>query len=722
MRYAFGFEGGLAGIVLSLAAAGLVAWTWRRKEGAPRAALWLRTAALAALALCSLKVTLKRLDARLAKPPLAIILDNGSSMSAKDGGQVDRLQRAIQWLKANRGSIEDRAQVSLFSASDRAKRISWDDLERLKISNAGFDIESALTDTGGVGLGRTWLFSDGISDSESREPPAPVDTVGVGPAKTVKSLLISELLTPDFVFLHSRFNISANFEASGLGGSFLSARLIKNGAVVSQQRLSPTGDFEAFQSTFSALAESLGQERYRLEVVDERTGAKLGSREARIEVIRQKHRVMYLAGRPSPEYSALREHLKSDPNHELVSFVILRNPENVSPVPDHELSLIPFPAQEIFVQNLFQFDLFILENFAYWRFNLPVAYLDGLKRFVAQGGALLVIGGSNAYTQGGYRATPLEEILPVNLWTSSDDFLPGLFKPVVLQPEHPLILQSDSLESSKAAWESLPPMDGFNRFNGVKPGATVLLSVTDQKTPGGMPMPLLAIRDYGKGKVMVLGTDSTWRWKLAAGANWRISSFYGRFWNKAVQYLSGTLDLKKVKFSPLPDRMPAQEPALLTLNVFDESFRPLQKRGVDVKTIWTTPDGKQQNVTANEKEPGRYEIALTGLAPGAHIVRGIVRQAGQILGEDTARFLWEAAPPELPLRRQWLKALSERSGGRYSDLSRVDAKDWLAELPAVKKERQVLQRWHVWNSGFWLLLIAACLAGEWLIRRRAGFV
>src|SRR5205085_1148952 len=95
------------------------------------------------------------------------------------------------------------------------------------------------------------------------------------------------------------------------------------------------------------------------------------ARELRVEVIRRKHRIMYLAGRPSFEYSHLREQLKSDPNSELVSFVILRNPDNPAPVPDSELSLIPFPAREIFVSSLSQFDIFILENFAYSRFLLP---------------------------------------------------------------------------------------------------------------------------------------------------------------------------------------------------------------------------------------------------------------------------------------------------------------------------------------------------------------
>ena len=87
--------------------------------------------------------------------------------------------------------------------------------------------------------------------------------------------------------------------------------------------------------SIEAVAESLGQEDYRLEV--RAAGSKVSdARDFQIEVIRQKHRIMYLAGRPSFEYAQLREYLKSDPNHELVSFVILRNPENQIAVPDQD--------------------------------------------------------------------------------------------------------------------------------------------------------------------------------------------------------------------------------------------------------------------------------------------------------------------------------------------------------------------------------------------------
>ncbi|MCX5790100.1 MAG: glutamine amidotransferase, partial [Elusimicrobia bacterium] len=443
---------------------------------------------------------------------------------------------------------------------------------------------------------------------------------------------------------------------------------------------------------------------------------------------RQKYRIMYLAGRPSFEYAHLREQLRSDPNHELVSFVILRNPENVLMVPDYELSLIPFPAQEIFVQNLMQFDLFILENFAYWRFNLPVQYLDGLKRFVAQGGGLLVVGGSNAFSRGGYQGTPLEEILPVTLWQDKDDYSPGLFSPRLAAPDNPLVQLADTPQAVASLWRSLPPLDGFNRFQSVRSGSAVLLAHPSEKLPSGQALPIVAVREYGKGKVMVVGTDSTWRWRLGAGSDWRLSAFYSRFWSRAVQYLSGSLELKKVRFAPLPDRMPPREPATLTVNLFDESFRPLSGSEADLRVLWTAPNGRTRPASPRELRPGVFEIELTGLGEGVHQLRAVARYRGQAWGEDTARFEWRPRPPESPLNRRRLQETAERSGGpgpgpggRYADLDRVPAREWLEALPPVRRESEVLRRYQPFDSQAWLWLIAAVLILEWLLRRRLGF-
>ena len=84
-----------------------------------------------------------------------------------------------------------------------------------------------------------------------------------------------------------------------------------------------------------------------------------------MEVRRDKIRVLTLSGSPSWNYRFLRFALKQDPFLELVSFVFLRTPSDVVDVRENELSLIPFPIDEIFVEELKNFDVLILDDFSY---------------------------------------------------------------------------------------------------------------------------------------------------------------------------------------------------------------------------------------------------------------------------------------------------------------------------------------------------------------------
>lgn len=721
-----------------LAAGGTAAFLMLRPltRGLPRPVLALRAAALLLLLGSLLKPSVHRLQDQLARPRLGILVDQGPSMNADDDQGRSRLERARRWLRAGRADLEERAEVTLLAASGGVRRLSWDELDALEPAPQALDPASAFSDLLGSGApaSRLWLLSDGAfarGDALSTvlaRLNTPVDTLGIGPLRTRRSVSVAGITSPDFVFIHRRFDAAVAVETHKLQGGSVQVRLYRGQDRLAEKKLAVLQPYEVVNATFNITAQALGRQDYRLEIIG--TPAEAGEQSVRmgrefgVEVIRQKYRIMYLAGRPSPEYSHLRAHLKSEPNHELVSFVILRNPENVSPVGDNELSLIPFPATEIFVTSLFEFDLFILENFAYWRFNLPVGYLQNLKRFVAQGGALLVIGGSNAFAQGGYRGTPLEETLPVTLWSNGDDFIPGLYSPEVAAPENPLLQLGASAAETEALWKALPPLDGFSRFASVRPKASVLLAHPSEKTSAGQPLPVVAVQEYGKGKVMLVGTDSTWRWKLGGGRDWRVSSFYGRFWNRAVQYLTGSLELKKVKFSPLPDRMPAREPAVLTVHVFDQHFRPVPGADIDLRVAWTTPlaaDG-QRTPAFFEVEPGVFQIELNDLRDGRHKVRAVVSYRGQHWGEDSVSFLWEKAKGAAPLNRKNLKAISDETAGRYADLERTDIGALMDSLPPVRRRKTVLSRSAVWTWNGWLWLLCGVLLAEWLIRRRRGYL
>ncbi len=747
MTFSLEWGGGWAGALAAAVVAAAAAWDCRR-SAAGRTLLALRLLGASALALAVLQPTVAVGEPRLVKPRLLVFVDNGHPMGASlsAGGRAlfrgpsSRLGAALGWLASRRRALEARCEPRFYALSDRGRRLTgWDGLSALKASAAALRPAAALRDViddlGPAGPGRperAWLLSDGNAEADPEleralsELGMPVDVIGVGPSRRERGLAFADLRTPDFAFLHGRVGVEAAVEASALGGRLLELRLLKRGRVdrerweaVESRRIPLRTDLETVVATFTATAESLGSEAYRVEAA---AGSVRSRRDFRVEVIRQKYRIMFLAGRPSPEYANLRELLKSNPNHELVSFVILRNPENPTLVPDDELSLIPFPAHEIFVQTISQFDLFILENFSYQRFRaqIPPAYLESLRGFVAAGGALLVIGGENSFSLGGYRGTPLDELLPVRLSARLPDFIPGRFQAKPSAPGHPLLQVAESAEESRAAWAALPELDGYGQFASVRPGSAVLAVHPGARTESGEPAPVFAIRDYGRGKVMLVSSDSTWRWRLAGALDWRTSGFYARFWTRAVQYLTGSLELSKVKFAPLPDRLPSREPAAFSLRVFDEGFAPAAAAATELRVVWTGPGGRVREAAPRETGPGTYAVELTGLAPGRHRLKAMARYRGKAWGEDEAVFDWAEAPAEAPMDRAWLRRFAQAAGGSASDLSGADAGALLEKLSPVRSQAETVRRRRPAASLWWLAAAAALLLAEWALRRWRG--
>ncbi len=704
-----------------------------RRSPARRLLLALRLAAVAALALALLRPVLLVREGQLKKPRLLILLDAGHSMKGKAPGSDSRLAQATSWLKKHRAAIESRADVSLTLVSDRARPLGGlDKLGAAAAEGTAFKPEQSLPEalpTEGPPA-RAWLITDGIAEGGGdigrilASLGSPADMIGTGPSRRETGAAFLDLKAPDFAFLHGVIPVEASVEATGLAGRDAVVTLSRadenepgGWREVGRVKRRITEDLETFPAALSAPADVLGTARLRLVAAG---GGRERVREFRVETVRQKYRIMYLAGRPSAEYSALREFLKADPNHELVSFVILRNPENPSPAPDRELSLIPFPVDEIFGRALPQFDLFILENFSAARFRLPPQYLESLKRFVANGGALLVKGGDNAFSAGGYKNSPLEEVLPVVLSSRSPDFVPGLFSPQPGPPEHPLVNLYETPELSRRAWEALPTLDGWGRFMSVRAGATVLASHPTQTTEDGKPLPVAAVRSYGRGKVMMISTDSSWRWKLGAAADPDAAGFYARFWTRAVQYLTGGLDLSKVKFAPLPDRVPPREPARMSLRVFDEGFGPAPAADTRVSVTWTDPDGRAREVAARQTEPGAYAIELTGLSAGAHTLRASARVRGRAWGGDEVRFSWEPGHEE-PMDRAWLTKAALAGGGKCVDMSLSARPDELLDLlPSPRPRDEAVRRLRPFMSPFWLFFAFGLFILEWALRRRAG--
>ena len=133
-----------------------------------------------------------------------------------------------------------------------------------------------------------------------------------------------------------------------------------------------------------------------------------------VEVLPDTVGVLHLLGAPSWDGRFVRRYLKSEPKYDRISFFILRDPWDSQLVSEREMSLIPFPVERLFNEELPNFRVLVLQNFSLFQFLEP-SYQKNLVEFVKNGGGLLFMGGERALLDGDLQKSPLREILPFTI-------------------------------------------------------------------------------------------------------------------------------------------------------------------------------------------------------------------------------------------------------------------------------------------------------------------
>ena len=105
-----------------------------------------------------------------------------------------------------------------------------------------------------------------------------------------------------------------------------------------------------------------------------------------------------------------------------------------------------------------------------------------------RGGGLLMLGGPRSFSEGGYAGTPVADALPVVDRTGraiADDLPVSRLKvrPTRAGEAHAVTQIAATEEASSERWNELPVLTSVNPLKTLKPGATVLLSGTDENAP-----------------------------------------------------------------------------------------------------------------------------------------------------------------------------------------------------------------------------------------------
>ncbi len=177
---------------------------------------------------------------------------------------------------------------------------------------------------------------------------------------------IESMVLPPMAFLKSETRVLAEVVNEGQ----------ERTATLKVQRLTPEGPSSVHrravtlqpgrqQLAITLIPEQLGHLGWRVFFEDLAQDPDLDNNEFTfsLTVMRDSIRVLHLAGRPSWDVRFLRQFLTSLPGSELVSFYLMVEAKDFAPHGREELSLIPFPIDDIFLEELGTFDLVILQNF-----------------------------------------------------------------------------------------------------------------------------------------------------------------------------------------------------------------------------------------------------------------------------------------------------------------------------------------------------------------------
>jgi hypothetical protein len=238
---------------------------------------------------------------------------------------------------------------------------------------------------------------------------------------------------------------------------------------------------------------------------------------------------------------------------------------------------------------------------------------------------------------------------------------------------------------------------------------------------------LVVVKNHGQGKVLMLTTDRTWRFRYRVG-----DTLHHRFWGQVMRWGTG----EKLRSgnalvrlgTDMLNYMPTENVQVLA-RLSTPDFAPLINANVEAVLSREGREMSRVQLRYRKDSNGIYEGALDPLTEtGAYTLTLHSPEARQQLGggypdnlETQFSVVTTRRPAEfVTLTADWRipQQMAQISSGRaVSPAETLTLWDSFGEGNRVVRER--LER-NLWDSWWLFLLIVACLTAEWLLRKKGG--
>lgn len=695
----------------------------------------LRVALLALLVVCLFRPVLVVKAAVEQQNFVGVLLDDSRSMQIADvDGQARATLLKQEFGAADRGllkTLSDRFMVRTFRFSSAASRVDVEDELTFSGSQTrlGTALDGARQELAGLPLAGLVMMTDGADTAEDalgksllalKSQGVPVFTVGVGREALARDIQIGRVSTPRFALKGTTLMIDVSITQTGFAGQTVTLDVEDDGRIVGSQQVTLPADGSAATARVRFTVADAGARVFRFRVAPQEGEliTENNTREGMIDVRDRREKILYFQGEPRYDVGFIMRAVAQDQNLQVV--LLQRTADNKYyrlniDNPD-ELSA-GFPKTR---EELFSYRAVILGSIEAGAFTGD--QLQMLAEFVdRRGGGLMMLGGARSFSEGGYAGTAVGDVLPLVLDAGqrSPQLARLTVKPTRAGAGHGVTQIGESESASAKHWEFLanlePKTTTLNAATAIKPGATVLLTGTDESRG---ERPVLAFQRYGRGKAFAFTLQDSWLWQMHAEIDVEDMT-HEYLWRQLLRALvDGVPDVVEPQ---LTERVEPGEAIALRADVVDKGFVELNDASVVAHV--TRPDGSVVDVPMqwSGERSGEYVASVPTAGEGAYEARIEASRGGEVIGSSMAHVraaLGDAEFFDATMHATTLRRIADETGGRFYTADTMQA---LAEdLRYTGRGVTTVEERDLWHLPIVFLLLVGLLSAEWAYRRAVG--
>jgi hypothetical protein len=437
---------------------------------------------------------------------------------------------------------------------------------------------------------------------------------------------------------------------------------------------------------------------------------------APIAIRQEQLKVLVVESYPRWEYRYLRNALSRDPGVEVSC--LLFHPGLDKPGGGSKDYIKQFPEG---IEELTKFDVVFLGDVGVEVGQLTEEHCRLLKGLVEHqaSGLVLMPGWQGRHVS--LLETELADLCPVLLdpaqpagWGSR---LPGRFELTDLGRRSLLTKLADTPEENVQVWDELPGFQWYAAVVRAKAGSDVLAVHGDMTNEYGR-LPLLVTRTFGAGKVLFMGTDGAWRWRLGVE-----DKYHYRFWGQVVRWMAYQRNMAKGETMRLyytPDQPQLEQTLALHAHVMERGGEPLSQGDVIARIV--APSGKTETVRlrAEGDEWGVFHGRYVPQEAGPHELTLACKQTSATL--ETQFFVQgeTVEPIGKPARPEVLEEIARVTGGTAVEPDDIDTV--IRSLAALPLPPPSIRRLQIWAHPLSAALLVLLLGTFWVWRKATGLV